>query len=404
MSGKAFRQDTRIQKIFRQSINVRKVYFKNDEVFSSAHDVAYHIDVDNIVYKEIEDETDAISQAPAATKTGWTFVGWRIDTHADPNVLPSYIVTDDEVHLYAVFSSVVTVSLVGGDSTIYDRGTRYYNNAVYANANITLSAATLSGWSLVGYRTDTVPDPNNIYRAGWSYSFAQNTTLYTVFSQTVTCRVTSKGVLYTFPRARYVNNGNYNNPVVYFSNPVLDDAIFQGYSNSSSSITVVITTLANGYAVTHDIDFFAVWHNNDHVLLDDPEGVEYVEPRGTSYFEPPRVKDTFSFNGTRFASLEVTLKAFVSPGGAWVQNPAWGSLGFNGAAVTRVIFASTGSEQGDWEDGPCANGQTATVSVGGVPDSSPATLQFIIEGQAGGPDDNWVLYFKIVGIGRTFVY
>lgn len=388
MGGKAYRQDTRIHKIFKGPVEAKKVYFKNDEVFSSSHDVAYHADVHNIIMKEIEDETDIIAQAPVVTKEGWTFVGWRLDTAPDPDVLEEYIATEDDIHVYAVFEQIITISLVGGEDTINDTGMRYYNNGNYANPAITLSTAVLDGWALVGYRYDTQPDPTVPYYGGQSYTFTENTTLYTVFKQTVTLRVLIKGVTYTYPRTRYVNNENYDNPVVYVDDQTLDDAVFKGYSTSASSIAIAVTTLSTGYTVTQDINFYAVWTYNDRVLS--TTSVEAgVDGAGSASLG--------RFNTVKYDRLKVHVWCRASVGEWATQCNVFAYL-----VNVFILHASKGSQQGQYETGPCADGQWATVTVSGVPVTTDYNLYINWTGdcyqrQVGGAD-------RVEGLGRTTVY
>lgn len=400
--AKTFRQTTQVDKIYRQATAQQKVFFKNYEVYSSGYIVSYHIDTGNVVSKEIDDGDDAIAQAPTATKSGWTFVGWRIDTQANPTVLPSYTVTAD-VSLYAVFTVQITVSLVGGSTTLYNRGNRYYNNGTIANPAITLNTATLSGWTLVGYRTDTRPDATCSYYGGSTYTFAANTTLYTVFKQTVTGQVTCKGTLYSFPKTRYVNNGNYNNPSFSFADQSLDDAVFKGYSTSSSSITIAIASLTNGYTLTQDIHFYAVWRYNDALLFESPDPyqqtIQMWMTRTGQYTVPSRAGTDFDFNGVKYETISVTLRASANVAGWSTQNNVW--IYMYDAQSTWVLHASRGSQQGQWEEGPCADGRIATINVI-TTQQNPTHLYVDLSGDL--DDHSEINISKLYGNGRTLVY
>ena len=387
MGGKAYRQDTRIHKIFKGPVEAKKVFFKDTEVFSSSHDVAYHADVHNIIMKEIEDETDIISQAPVVTKTGWIFVRWRLDAEPDPEVLIHYLATEDDIHVYAVFEKDVNLTLVGGENTLYQSGTRYYNNGNYRNPIITLETATLPDWTLVGYRLDTQPDATVPYYGGQAYAFAEDTTLYTVFKQTVTLRVLIKGTTYTYPRTRYVNNENYDNPVVYVDDQTLDDAVFDGYSDDPSSTSIAIATLSEGYTLTEDAYFYAVWTYNNRVL-------------STSYIE--RSRDgagsvTFlTLDTTKYDRLQVTVQAFASVGGWAAQCNVMAYLG-----GTYILHASRGSITGDWEEGPCANGAVASVTV-----NTPVSTAYNLNASWSGDcyQTQRANIRRVEGLGRTTIY
>lgn len=390
MGGKAYRQDTRIYKIFKNTIEAKKVYFKNTEVFSSSHDVAYHIDVNNIVVKEIEDETDIIAQAPEATKTGWTLVGWRLDTAPDPDVLVEYIATEDDIHVYAVFEQTIQIDLVGGSTTLHQTGIRYYNNSNYANPTITLQTATLSGWTLVGYRLDMQPDPTVPYYGGQAYTFTQNTTLYTVFKQTVTLSVLIKGTTYTYPRTRYVNNNHYANPSVTVSDPTLSAAVFNGYSSSASSTSIAISTLSTGYTFAQDTNFYAVWTYNNQVLSN-TEIYKTINGPGTV--------NVLGINGHHFKSLSVRVQSYVNVAGWYIQSNALVYIGGTFILYTYKIH----EHEYPVEEGPCANGATATVDVT-APDQENWTLQCDFTGDISDQEISWVRTYNITGIGRTVVY
>lgn len=407
MGGKAYRQDNRIHKIFKGTVEAKKVFFKNYEVFSSSHDVAYHADVDNIIMKEIEDETDIISQAPVVTKTGWLFVGWRLDTEPDPDVLVEYLATEDDIHVYAVFEKDVNLTLVGGDTTLYQSGIRYYNNGNYRNPIITLETAVLTGWTLVGYRLDTNPDATVPYYGGQAYAFAQDTTLYTVFKQTVTLRVQIKGTTYTYPRTRYVNNGNYNNPVVYVDDQTLDDAVFLGYSDDPSSTTVVIATLSTGYTLTQDVHFYAVWRYNDAVL-DTSTHRAYRRDTGT-------VRVT-TLDITKYVRLTITASVRITMATWHIENNA--TLRIVGVAY---MVAHKGGAVGDWievpvsgtrtwwsgGDGEEANADPQTLTTGDLPANSSFDVDVSLSGDVspwGDHDESGATVTYIKGIGRTIVY
>ena len=404
MSGKTFRQDTRIQKIFKYTTNQSKVFFKNNEVFSSGHDVAYHIDVNNVVYLEIEDETDAISQAPVATKAGWTLVGWRADATANPAVLPSYIVQDDSVHLYAVFMQQLTITYyMSGRVAATDVPFKYYNNGSYRYPAVTLQSVTEPGWTLVGYRNDTSPDQTVPYYAGNTDTFTQNTTIYAVLKQTVTMRVLCKGTTYTYPRTRYANNGNYNNPVVYFDDQTLDDAVFQGYSSSISSVAITIATLSTGFTLTQDTYFYAVWRYNDALLFESPDPynqtIQMWMTHTGQYVVPSRDGNPFEFNGIKYATVSVTLRASADVAGWATQNNVW--IYMYDAQSTWILHAGRGSQQGTWEEGPCADGQVATVEVV-TTQQNPTYFTVDLSGDLA--DHSEINISKLYGNGRTLVY
>ena len=405
MAGKAYKQDTRVHKIFRTATEQRKVFFGNTEVFSSAHDVAYHIDVNNVVMLEIEDETDIISQAPPATKTGWTFVGWRQDTVASSDVLTELLATEDDMHVYAVFSMPITVSLVGGESVIYNTGTRYYNNSVYNNPWITLGYAQKTGWLVTGYRYDTVATGDVTFTPGSNYEFSQDTTLYAIFQQDVILRVTALGTLTEYPAIRYENNGNYNNPTIYVSDPALDDADFDGYSDDPDSIVVVDPTLSTGITIDRDTYRYAVWTYHDAILDTTYRRVYTNWGAGTM--------DVTAFDVTKYKQLAVTAACEVVVAGWAIENNAlvfigntWYMTGHWGDPIGTYIEVPTPvSTWWSGEDGNIANAAAQRLLSEEIAVTTSYMLQVRLQGDVGpGTTASGVTITKIEGIGRTIVY
>lgn len=390
--------------------------------------VYYHVDTSNIIELDLADGSDAIVQAPSATKAGWTLVGWRQDTNADSNVLASLVVDRSGIHLYAVFSKVITVTLSGGDSTIQNTGIQYYNNANLSTPpQITLGSASRSGWGLLGYRTDQSAVPSVDYLPDTAYAFSADTTLYAVFSSTVTLFVTAKGTQQSYPGVCYYNSGNYTNATVTVADPTMSDANFLGYSDSATSTTVTTPSMASGITISQNTYKYAVWKYHDGTIYDGPE-IAHGGYISHSDSDPAIIYDMYTFDGTKYESVVVTMTAELHPGGSHEQNPGWVDLVDQDMFATcrtyypdhipddpsipedqqwrHPLYASTGGTQGTYESGPCENRATGTI-ICNCPNTNPYTLQ----GSLGG----WIVHeegtlwsglgiTKIVGTGRTVVY
>jgi hypothetical protein len=174
-----------IKKIYIGNNKIKKVYIGSSHVYSASHIVTYHINTNNIVQKEIDDDTDAISQAPTAELSGWTFVGWREDQAANPTVISSKNVLVDGIHLYAVFKQVVYLYYNGngasGGSVATQSQFKYYNNSSAANPTFTVSSNGFTktdnrfiGWGL--NQGSTVQ-----YSAGNSVALSASATMYAVW-------------------------------------------------------------------------------------------------------------------------------------------------------------------------------------------------------------------------------
>ena len=195
---------------------VKKDFYGSRNTFSASHIVTFHIDTNNTQEVEIDDGVNIIDYAPSASKDGWTFVGWREDTTASSTVLTQKDCLLDNHELYAVFKRTLTITLTGGTTNVVNTGIQYYNNGTYANPSITLGTSAISGWTLIGYRTDTTATSSVSYAAGTAYTFDQDTTLYAVFNRTLTISYNGAGATSGSTAAQtgtqYYNNGNYANP------------------------------------------------------------------------------------------------------------------------------------------------------------------------------------------------
>ena len=142
MGAKTYLGDTQIKKIFKGDTKIKYVYLGDSLVYADSHVVTYSISSGNVVTKEIDDGADAIANAPTASLPGWTFVGWRTDTAANPAVLPSYTVLSDNVTLYAVFQRTIYMYFNGngatGGSVATQSATQYYNNGIYTTPTFTI--------------------------------------------------------------------------------------------------------------------------------------------------------------------------------------------------------------------------------------------------------------------------
>lgn len=176
---------------------IKKDFFEDKNTFSSAHNVVFHIDTNNTQTVEIDDGQDVIANAPTATKSGWTFRGWREDATATTAVVSSKVCDNDSIVMYAVFQRTLTISYNGNGatsgSTSAQTGTQYYNNGNYANPTFTIrsngfaKANAVSGnieykYSFAYWRLNSTS--GTAYGAGASYTASGNATFYAQWTAT----------------------------------------------------------------------------------------------------------------------------------------------------------------------------------------------------------------------------
>ena len=187
--GKTYVANTRIRDLKLGNTYIQRVIngANGKECYVYTHDITFVIDNGKEITLEVENNTDLISKAPVAQKTGWTFVGWRSDKSANNNVY-SKLNAKTDTTMYAVFSRTIELTLKGGDKEVSNKTTQIYNNGNVTNgtvdyANITLTTnSSKYDWTLLGYRDDTTATASVSYAANQTYKVNTSKTIYAVFS------------------------------------------------------------------------------------------------------------------------------------------------------------------------------------------------------------------------------
>lgn len=211
---------------------VKKWNHNGVKVYSAGNIVTYRVDT-NVVYTEEVDEGASCLSPKTFTpvKSGWTFLGWRIDATASATVLTSKVMGDTPITLYAVFTTEVTVGYYNGTPPIKTQTKmRYYNNGNVANPSFTLAQAALSGWTARGWSTGTSADASITYGNGVTFSRDSNITLYGMYYKTVT--------------VSYNGNGN-------TSGSTAAQTGTRYYNSNGRNLNPTFTLNANGFARTN---------------------------------------------------------------------------------------------------------------------------------------------------------
>lgn len=121
-------------KMYLGNRKVKKAYIGKAKVYSAGNPVTYHVDKGVAYIEDVDEGASCLSPTSfLPTKAGWTFVGWREDTAASPDVLSIKIMQDSPITLYAVFSKTVTLSFNPNGGTAGNvpaqSKTAYYNAA-----------------------------------------------------------------------------------------------------------------------------------------------------------------------------------------------------------------------------------------------------------------------------------
>lgn len=170
---------------------IKHIYLGQKVMVDTTVSVTYNIDTGNAVTKTVSTQTDALLVAPAATKQGYTLLGWKLNNTADGDVLPEYIISGTAaVTLYAVFSKAVTVVCDPMDADIPDGEdepsidtTMYYNNGNKATDEIEMPNCpyTMEDKSFYAWTCD--PNSDGEYIPLEKYRIAGDT-LYPVYIET----------------------------------------------------------------------------------------------------------------------------------------------------------------------------------------------------------------------------
>jgi uncharacterized repeat protein (TIGR02543 family) len=161
----------------------KKAYVDGVQVYSAGNNVTYYVDAGKVYTEEVEFEASCLSPKTfTPAKNGWVFVGWREDTTASGSVLPSKVMGDKPITLYAVYSKAVTLKYIVAGSTKSTPGTAYYNaygSTSYPTikvANPMLSGAVFKGWSVTaGNATVSYGSLTN------GIQLSANATVYAIF-------------------------------------------------------------------------------------------------------------------------------------------------------------------------------------------------------------------------------
>lgn len=197
---------------------VKAAYQGAVKVYSSGNIVTYHVDMGVIYREEVDEGASCLSPKTfTPSKSGWTFVGWRTDSIANGSVISSKVMGDDPITLYAVFRQTVTLTYYNGSTTASSTSEyKYYNNGNTINPSFSITPASLNGWTFRGWATSSAAAAGIDCSSISNTTFADSTTIYAAYSQTITLYYNGNGNTSGSTAAqtstRYFNSGNYYNP------------------------------------------------------------------------------------------------------------------------------------------------------------------------------------------------
>lgn len=191
-----------------ESTELDKVIYNDTTVYQR---ITVNYYCENTVYKSVKvisgNNVD-LSSSNAANKSGWTFLGWRLDKTASSNVQSSIIADTVDINLYAVYRQTITLSYSGNGatsgSTASQTGYRYYNNGSTTNPSFTLRSNGFSrtNYRFVNWRMGSAS--GTAYNAGSSVTLANNTTFYASWTAIYTASTLTINGYAAYPRSQGV--------------------------------------------------------------------------------------------------------------------------------------------------------------------------------------------------------
>ena len=165
-----------------ESTELDKVVYDNTTVYQR---ITVNYYCENTIYKSVKvisGNSVDLSSINAASKSGWSFVGWRKDKTASGSVESSITAGTVDINLYAVYKATITLSYNGNGatsgSTAAQTGYRYYNNTNIVNPSFTLrsNGFTRTNYKFVNWRMGSAS--GTAYNAGASVTLSSNSTMY----------------------------------------------------------------------------------------------------------------------------------------------------------------------------------------------------------------------------------
>ena len=140
---------------------------------------------ENTVYRSVKvvsGNSVDLSSNNAASKSGWSFLGWRTDKTANGTVQSSITAGTTDINLYAIYRQSITLSYNGngatGGSTASQTGYKYYNSGNTVNPSFTLRSNGFSrtNYRFVNWRMGSAS--GTAYNAGATVTLSSNTVFY----------------------------------------------------------------------------------------------------------------------------------------------------------------------------------------------------------------------------------
>lgn len=242
--------------VFRQSVVVN---YYNDSTTPKTDTKYRYYNSGNVV-----NPTFKLSQA---SKSGWSARGWSTGTNANSDITyanNAEFQRDTGITLYGMYYQNITVTYYNNSSYASNSvGTRYYNsNGNIINPRFTLSQATRSGWTSVGWSTSNTATGAIVYDDGVEFARDSNITLYGRYNQIVSVTYYNNSTTAkTTSGTRYYNSiGNVSNPKFTLTQSAKSGWTARGWSTGTSGNAAITYENGSEFARESSITLYGMYY------------------------------------------------------------------------------------------------------------------------------------------------
>ncbi len=314
------------------AVKLRKGYIGATRVYSAGNMVTYHVDSGVTYQEEVDDGATCLSPKTfTPAKSGWEFVGWRINANAINDVYTNKVMGDNPITLYAVFRKLVTVTYYNNStSPSSTSGYRYYNNGNVVNPSFTLTQAS-SSWTPRGWSTSNQGNAGITYANGATFTRDSNITLYGLYQQTITVTYyNGNRTALSTSGTRYWAPAGSINPSFTLTQAGISGWTARGWSGSTHAAGDI--TYANGAAFTRDSNITLYGMYQQTVTVNYYNGSSSASStNGTRYYNP----GSGNVLNPSFTLTQAALSGWTARGWSTGNGATAGITYNNGASFTR---------------------------------------------------------------------
>lgn len=218
--------------------------------------VYYYIDIGSVKLVRYAEGIDILSPDFTPSKEGWTFVGWREDTAANPEVLTSKTMGTQNIKLYAVYKRTVTLTYYDNSTSAKTKtGTAIYNaGGTYDTAKFTMTQSSSSGWTARGWSTINKGDATVQFINGSTIGIYNDLTIYGLYEKDITLSYNgnsaTSGTTSSQTGTRYWAPAGYINPSFTLRNNgfIKSGYDFTGWNLGAPGTVITLSESTTAYA------------------------------------------------------------------------------------------------------------------------------------------------------------